>query len=186
MRIVAGKYRSRVIEAPKGEDTRPTLDRVRENLFNIIQNRVPGSRVLDLFSGSGALALEAVSRGAVSAVLCDISREANRIEKQNVRTLGAETQCQIFCMPWQSCVRRLAETGMQFDVIFLDPPYRMTDLSEVCSCLLPLMSEHAVLVVEHRNETEPVVDTALERYDRRKYGYVGLSLYRRKDQEDGQ
>ena len=83
MRIIAGTARSRKIETPKGRNTRPTLDRVRENLFNILQNRIRSAVVLDLFSGSGALSFESVSRGASFAVLCDSDREANRTERKN-------------------------------------------------------------------------------------------------------
>ena len=85
MRIVAGTARSRTILTPEGRDTRPTLDRVRENLFNILQWQCAGARVLDLFAGSGALALEALSRGASEAVLSDHDARAVRVEKQNVR-----------------------------------------------------------------------------------------------------
>lgn len=84
MRIIAGEARSRTILAPEGRDTRPTLDRVRENLFNILQWQCPGARVLDLFAGSGALALEALSRGAAEAVLADCDARAVRVERQNV------------------------------------------------------------------------------------------------------
>ncbi|MBQ8536194.1 MAG: RsmD family RNA methyltransferase, partial [Clostridia bacterium] len=88
MRIVAGSARSRTILTPPGRDTRPTLDRVRENLFNILQFDCPNARVLDLFAGSGALSMEALSRGAQSAVLADISTAAHKIQMQNARELG--------------------------------------------------------------------------------------------------
>ena len=84
MRIIAGYARGRTFDAPKGMDTRPTLDRVRENVFNILQMKVRGAKVLDLFSGSGAMAFEAISRGAEAAVLVDCDRQAHAVEKQNV------------------------------------------------------------------------------------------------------
>ena len=83
MRIIAGTARGTVIDAPLGRDTRPTLDRVRENVFNILQQQVRGARVLDLFSGSGAMAFEAVSRGAASAVLVDVDKKAHQVEETN-------------------------------------------------------------------------------------------------------
>lgn len=87
MRIIAGTARGTVIDAPLGRDTRPTLDRVRENVFNILQQQVRGARVLDLFSGSGAMAFEAVSRGATSAVLVDVDKKAHQVEEANCRKL---------------------------------------------------------------------------------------------------
>ena len=87
MRIIAGEARGRRIEAPAGRNTRPTLDRIRENMFNILQADIPESRILDLFAGSGALSLEAISRGAASAVLVDSDRKASMIQKQNAESL---------------------------------------------------------------------------------------------------
>ena len=127
MRIIAGKARGRQIEAPEGRNTRPTLDRVRENLFNILQMRIRGASVLDLFAGSGALSLEAISRGAEKAVLCDNDRSANRIQHRNAEALGFSGQTEILLSDWKKAVRLLSDRGETFDLIFLDPPYRMTD-----------------------------------------------------------
>ena len=97
MRIIAGRMRNRRIEAPEGKETRPTLDRVRENLFNILQTRIESAAVLDLFAGSGALSFEALSRGAANAVLCDADRKANRVEHRNAELLGCSEQTEIYC-----------------------------------------------------------------------------------------
>ena len=98
MRIIAGEMRSRTILTPKGTDTRPTLDRTRESLFNIIAAWCPDARVLDLYAGSGALALEAISRGAQSAVLCDSSREAARVIKANIEALRVQDRARLLPM----------------------------------------------------------------------------------------
>ena len=98
MRIIAGEMRSRTILAPKGTDTRPTLDRTRESLFNIIAAWCPDARVLDLYAGSGALALEAISRGAQSAVLCDSSREVARVIKANIEALRVQDRARLLPM----------------------------------------------------------------------------------------
>ena len=95
MRIIAGTARGTVIDAPLGRDTRPTLDRVRENVFNILQQQVRGARVLDLFSGSGAMAFEAVSRGAASAVLVDVDKKAHQVEEANCRKLRMDDRCRL-------------------------------------------------------------------------------------------
>ena len=177
MRIIAGSARSRAIEAPKGMDTRPTLDRVRENLFNILGHRVYHARVLDLFAGSGALSLEAISRGASEAVLVDHARAANLCERQNAERLGFAGQCRILLSPWEAAVRTLRREGAQFDLVFLDPPYALSDLGEVTEALLPLLAEDARVIVEHEGGKPSRVSAGLRLVDTRKYGYAGLSIY---------
>lgn len=125
MRIIGGEYRSRRISAPRGAHTRPTLDGTRESLFNILQGRVAGAAVLDLFAGSGALGLEALSRGAVRAVFCDDSREAAQAVRANLNALSAESRARLLHMDWQRAVEQLSRDEEQFDLIFLDPPYQM-------------------------------------------------------------
>ena len=181
MRIIAGKARSRTIEVPKGKDTRPTLDRVRESLFNILQRRIMGAVTLDLFAGSGALSLEAVSRGAEMAVMADRDRQANMVEKLNVRNLGFEANTRIIQAEWQQTIRTLQAEGMRFDIVFLDPPFVMQDLTEVSNALMPLLAEDALIVVEHEYNKEIVLSDAYERTDMRKYGYVGISFYSLKE-----
>ncbi|MGN0746341.1 MAG: 16S rRNA (guanine(966)-N(2))-methyltransferase RsmD [Aristaeellaceae bacterium] len=181
MRIIAGTARSRTIEAPRGRDTRPTLDRVRENLFNILQRRISGAVTLDLFGGSGALSLEAVSRGAAMAVMADRDRAAIAAQQLNVRNLGFEQNTRIIHAEWQQTVRTLQGEGMRFDLVFLDPPYAMQDLTEVTDALLPLLAEDALVIVEHEFRTLPVVSQVYERTDTRKYGYVGVSFYSKRE-----
>lgn len=179
MRIIAGTARGRTIEAPKGRDTRPTLDRVRENLFNILQRRVWEARVLDLFSGSGALALEALSRGASQAVMVDKDRSAHACQEQNAERLGFAGQTRIWLADWQQAVQRLTAAGEQFDLVFLDPPYAMSDLTGVMEALKPILAEDACLVVEHEARSIPATADGYELFDSRKYGYVGISFFRR-------
>lgn len=181
MRIIAGTARSRTIEAPKGRDTRPTLDRVRENLFNILQRRVVDAVTLDLFAGSGALSLEALSRGAAMAVMADRDRQANQVEKLNVKNLGFEDRARILQTEWQQTIRTMQAEQMRFDIVFLDPPYVMQDLTEVTEALVPLLAEDALIVIEHEYHKLPVVSDAYDRTDTRKYGYVGVSFYSLKE-----
>ena len=141
MRIIAGEARGRRIEAPAGRNTRPTLDRIRENMFNILQADIPESRILDLFAGSGALSLEAISRGAASAVLVDSDRKASMIQKQNAESLRFNDRTRLYCCDWTRAVRTLQEEKQKFDIIFLDPPYAMTDLRTVFTSLIPLMEK---------------------------------------------
>lgn len=177
MRIIAGTARSRTIATPKGQDTRPTLDRVRENLFNILQHRVYNARVLDLFAGSGALSLEAVSRGAAMAVMADHDHAAIQVEKQNVQTLGFAEKVRIIQADWKQTLHMLA--GKTFDLVFLDPPYAMRDLTEVMAALIPLLAPDALIVVEHESRVMPSTAEGFAMTDSRKYGYVGVSFFQR-------
>ena len=122
MRIISGQARGRKLATLEGENTRPTLDRTREALFNILQTRVRGAKVLDLFAGSGALGLEALSRGAQSAVFCDVSRQACAVIQKNIEALRAQDRSRLLCCDAMDALARLA--GESFDVVFLDPPYR--------------------------------------------------------------
>lgn len=121
MRIIGGKHRGRVLAEFKGEEIRPTADRVKESVFNILAARLFGARVLDLFCGSGALGLECISRGAAECVFNDCSKESVAVLLQNVKKVGEADKCAVHTLDYRVCLSRL--TG-QFDVVFLDPPYR--------------------------------------------------------------
>lgn len=184
MRIIAGSARGRTFDAPQGRDTRPTLDRVRENVFNILQMKVRGARVLDLFSGSGAMAFEAISRGADFVVLVDLDRAAHAVERQNAAKLRMDGQCRILNCDWQMAVRQLAAAGEKFRVVFLDPPYAMHDMTGVLSALRPLLEEDAVILLEHEAKTFPATPDGYDLYDSRKYGIAGVSFFRLRREEE--
>lgn len=183
MRIIAGMARGRTFDAPQGLDTRPTLDRVRENVFNILQMKVRGAQVLDLFSGSGAMAFEAISRGAAGAVLVDSDRAAHAAEKRNAEKLRMAQSCRLMNCDWQEAVRRLQTEGARFDVVFLDPPYRMHDMTAVFAALKPVLAEDAVILMEHEAKTFPATCDGFDLYDSRKYGIAGVSFFRQTAQE---
>ena len=178
MRIIAGTARGRRIEAPEGKNTRPTLDRVRENLFNILQMNIRDSRVLDLFAGSGALSIEALSRGAERATLVDSDRNASRIQKKNLEALGFAGRADVMLCDWKQAAAELIRGGRQYDIVFLDPPYRMTDLREVFSTLEKLLSEDGLVVLEHEAKAKVTFGEAFEETDRRQWGYCGVTFYR--------
>ena len=178
MRSIAGTARGRKIEAPEGKNTRPTLDRVRENLFNILQMKIRGSRVLDLFAGSGALSIEALSRGAESATLVDSDRNANRIQKKNLESLGFAGQAEVMLRDWKQAAAELIRDGRQYDLVFLDPPYRMTDLRDVFTTLEKLLADDGLVVLEHEAKAEVTAGEAFTETDRRQGGYCGISFYR--------
>lgn len=177
LRIIAGSARGRKIEAPQGLDTRPTLDRVRENLFNMLQGRCMDARVLDLFAGSGALALEALSRGAASAVLADRDREAHRTETRNIETLGFGNRARTLLSEWERTLETLRREGERFDLVFLDPPYALTDLTDLTEKLKPLLAEDGWIILEHRAESRLRTAEGFGVVKDRKWGYCGVTIY---------
>ncbi len=177
MRIIAGSARGRRIDAPEGRETRPTLDRVRENLFNMLQMRVRGARVLDLFAGSGALSLEALSRGASFAVLGDRDRDALRFEKKNIEALGFADRCRVIPGDWHRTVSLLKGEKEKFDLIFLDPPYAMTDVRELMDSLRDLTSEDGWIILEHEAKAEIRASEEFRTVNRRSWGFCGVTFY---------
>lgn len=123
MRVIAGKWRGRTLRAPRGFAVRPTLDRVREAVFGILGARVEGAAVLDLFAGTGAMALEALSRGAASAVLVEADPKVCEVLRRNVLSLGAEGAAVTMPIDFRRAARTLRVRDFRFDLVFLDPPY---------------------------------------------------------------
>jgi len=170
VRIIAGKWRGRRIEAPSGDDVRPTLDRVREAWMSILQPDIPGSRVVDLFAGSGALGLEALSRGAVSVEFVEKSARSIRVIEKNVETLGAGDAVTIRRSDAIRFTKGLS--AREFDLAFADPPYEGGFAPLLASIWLetPFSS---ILSIEHKaGETMP------EATDTRRYGTSAITFYR--------
>ena len=153
MRIIAGKHRGRKLASFGGEAIRPTPDRVKESLFQILQPRLAGARVLDLFAGTGALGLEALSRGAADAVFNDAEEASVALIKKNLAMLKERRT--VHTLPFEACLMRL---DGQFDLIFCDPPYRETYCGKVLSAIAAqrLLKEGGLVVYEsEREETAP-------------------------------
>lgn len=178
MRIIAGSMRSRTIVAPKGTDTRPTLDRTRESLFNMISGDCREARVLDLYGGSGALALESISRGAQSAVICDCSREAAKAIRQNVESLKATEQVKFLFMQDLQAVSLLGREKAKFDLVFLDPPYRIST-DPACRGMdeAGILEEGALIVIEHDAKVNPQPGAGYDLIDKRQYRDTAISFY---------
>ena len=174
MRIVAGKHRGRVLAQFAGTAVRPTPDRVKESLFQILAPRLVGARVLDLFAGSGALGLESLSRGASEAVFNDISRENLAILRKNLAALREEAL--VTNLDYRVC---LAQAAGQFDLIFCDPPYRMYAAAEI----LEMIARHDRLaeggVVVYESEREEAAPAGWIRCDLRRYGRTKITLFER-------
>ena len=179
MRIVAGKWGGRPLRAPRGRSVRPTTDRVREAVFGILGDRVDGASVLDLFAGTGAMALEALSRGAAGAVLVESSPGAFEALKANVAALGA-TGAVCFPLDYRKAVRGLAAKGRKFSLVFLDPPYgkglveRSAEEISRAGILVP----GAVVVAERASrDTAGAVPEGWEERTDRRYGDTRITLY---------
>lgn len=171
MRIVSGEFGGRLIAAPKGLNTRPTADKVREALFSILGRRVADVHVLDLFAGSGAMGLEALSRGGSDVVFVDADRNAVKTIRENIASLKVEKACTVMATDWRQAIRRLQ--GRQFGLILLDPPYQAGLYENAVNEAMNLLSIGGVLVIECDKMYPPAID---ERYisDKRIYGRTML------------
>ena len=185
MRIIAGEMRSRKLKAPEGMDTRPTADRVKEALFSILQSRLFGARVLDLYGGSGALALEAISRGASSAVIADQSPKACQIIAENIESLRVGGKAALLRMKDTQALKALHGQGCAFDLIFLDPPYRM-ETESVCGLIQEygLLKKDGMLVIEHSRSRRPALPAPYIETDHREYGAAGLTFFALQETEE--
>lgn len=180
MRIIGGAARGRRIRAPRGSAIRPTTDRVREALFDILPRDLAGMRVLDLFAGSGSLSLEALSRGAASALLVDESAEAARLMRRNLEALGFTDRARVWPQPVGKALRRLSEEGAAYDAIFLDPPYDRGWADKALTLVGGNRTLRAggVAVAEHSaRETVGERYGELVRRDLRRYGDTALSFF---------
>ena len=184
MRVITGTARGTKLKTPEGMLTRPTTDRVKEALFNIIQFDIAGD-VLDLFAGTGALSLEALSRGAREAVLVDLDRAACAAIRKNMETTRLGEKCRLIARDYHAAIDALAAEGTAFDVVFIDPPYKMENTGEMCAALYEkgLLSDAFLLVVEHRKGHAPMLDARFDAFDLRHYGDTEITFVRRAQQE---
>lgn len=155
MRIIAGTARSMPLKTIEGKDTRPTTDRIKETLFNILQMDVPGAVFLDLFAGSGGIGLEAVSRGAKKAVFVENNRKAAACIQDNINFTKFNSKCDLKCMDAVAALRTL-ERKYVFDIIFMDPPYGQGLEKDVLACLKEstILTEDTLIIVEESLEAD--------------------------------
>lgn len=178
MKVIGGKYKGRNLYSMEGKDVRPTLARVKESMFNIIQYELNGKTVLDLFSGSGALGIEAFSRGAKKVVFVDAFRAGIEVLANNLRFVTEEKE--ILCCDAVRAVERLS--GRKFDFIFMDPPY-IYDTAELFKAFIEkdILQDDTVIVYEHAKANSYILPSELEEKDVRHYGIVALSFIGRKN-----
>ena len=184
MRIIAGKYRGRRLKSPPSLQTRPTSDRLRETLFNILAPRIEGARFLDLCAGTGAVGIEALSRGAAHVTFVDQSRKMGALIEENARALQIDDQdIEVVTAEANKFLSRQARTAQPFDILFFDPPYAAdyeAVLNNVAEHVTSLLIKDGLIVVEHQKKRDLAAQFGvLERYRLLKEGDSVLSFYRR-------
>lgn len=176
MRIIAGRFKRHTLSSPPGDAARPTTDRTRESMFNLIVHRIPmdGVRVLDLFAGSGALGIEAVSRGAGPTTFVEADRRCLRVVEANARSMDPDH-------PWRFVLRDVLKFLQQeqeepWDLILADPPYDVGGLDRLPGLVLPCLADEGLFVLEHDRRTHFDDHPAIE--ETRTYGRTSVSLFR--------
>jgi 16S rRNA (guanine(966)-N(2))-methyltransferase RsmD len=155
MRIIAGTLKGRRLAGPRGDGVRPTSDRLRETLFNILGARVRGARVLDAYAGTGGVGLEAVSRGAAGVTFVERDRRTTALLRDNIAACGVEALCAVVCADFLDDRASRAAAG-PFDIVFVDPPYDGTDLAAIAEAAVRLSGPDGIVIVEHsRRRTSP-------------------------------
>ena len=176
MRVITGTARGRKLKTLDGESVRPTTDKVKEAMFSIIQFDIEGSRVLDMFSGCGQLGIEALSRGAESAVFVDISRSSIAVTEENLEATGFRKISKTVLSNSLEYLDRISEI---FDIAFLDPPYKAGIMEDAIERVTPHMADGGIIVCETASEEvlpEDVEGFTSKRY---KYGKIALTVYRK-------
>ena len=177
MRIISGKARGTKLYTLEGMETRPTLDRVKESLFNIINDRIYDSTILDLFSGSGAIGLEFASRGAKKVILCDVSKNATDIIQKNIEKTHLEDRTKLYNLDFKQMLKKLENNTV--DIIFLDPPYKTDYIKEAVLLIknYNILNEDGIIIAE-TDEPEKVKkqleEINMTIINQRKYGRANL------------
>ena len=185
MRIIAGLAKGMNILSPEGMDTRPTLDRIKESIFNIIQNRVQDSIVIDVFAGTGSLGLEAASRGAKECYLIDKGKVTFPLLKKNIQNLKFQGNCKCFNMDSYKILKDFGQRGLVFDLIFIDPPY----CKNMISPAIKIIHEYSMLskdgIIVSKIDSSEIIYEGNEEIvltDFRKYGNTTVCFYRYREE----
>lgn len=181
MRIISGKYKGKKIEGYDIEGTRPTQDRIKESLFGIIQNDLYDSKVLDLFTGSGNLGIEALSNGAQIAYFVDNNLKCINALNKNLKSINIDTY-KIFNLDYKKALQYFKNNNVNFDIIFLDPPYNLDCLEYCIRTILEydLLNIDGIIICEYEFDTFDIDYPTLELEKEKKYGYKNIKIYRRK------
>lgn len=186
MRVISGIARGTKLNSIEDISTRPTLDRVKESLFNIVQNKIEDSNILDLFAGSGAIGIEFISRGCDKAYFCEKSHKATQMIYQNLEKTKFLEKAIVFEKDYKKCLQELSDRKLSFDIIYIDPPYREDIAVEAVKQILlkNLLKEEGIVIIEtddEERELRELKEISLRVYDLRKYGRVSLIFLSRKE-----
>lgn len=176
MKITSGEFKYRNLEVPRG--IRPTTEKVREAVFSMVREWIPDAVVVDLFAGSGAMGLEAVSRGAAKCYFCEVNRQNYRTLLGNIANCKADDRCVVYNSDFKAALGRIRD---KVDVVIMDPPYEMTDYYDDAFALMEengLLDEDSIVIAEHLYDNQ-LLETygRLERIKEKRYGTIGVDVY---------
>lgn len=182
MKIISGTLKGRKIEGYDIEGTRPTMDRVKESLFGMIQDYIKDSMILDLFAGSGNLGVEAISNGAKISYFIDNNPEVIKILNKNITNLNIKSQSRVILSDWKKALNTFANQNIKFDLIFIDPPYAYDVYEKILNKVsaLNLLTDNGLLIMEHSNLHLPSTYEKLTLYKERNYGNKSITIYTKK------
>ncbi|MEG0779340.1 MAG: 16S rRNA (guanine(966)-N(2))-methyltransferase RsmD [Oscillospiraceae bacterium] len=184
MRVITGSARGRRLLELEGSETRPTTDRVKEGLFSVLQFDIEGRRVLDLFAGTGQMGIEALSRGAASAVFVDSRSDATRLVEANLKTTGLYDRARVLTGDATAYLAGLRE---KFDLVFLDPPYEAGLLEPILAQLarFDILAPHGIIAAESPADAKlPALSPPYSIYRTYRYGKIGVTVYHRAGDEE--
>jgi len=180
LRVIGGTARGVPLKSPDPKNTRPTMDRTKESLFNILMPYISDARVLDLFSGSGSLGIESLSRGAKEAVFVDNSKNCRNIIIENLKKTRLEDRSTVIAMDVTKAIKLLSSRNAKFDIIFMDPPYNMNFIAKTIQNIVEfdIIAEEGILACEHHVD-EPAPDSigSLTKVRTKEYGETIYSFY---------
>jgi len=182
VRIISGIWKGRRLTSPKGMDVRPTSDKVKEAVFNIIRNRVAGSKALDLFAGTGSLGLELLSRGGVKVVFVEKNPYVLPVLKTNCNDIALPDQYRVILMDSFDAIKLLSKEGQTFDIVFIDPPYKSGLQLKALTAISAgnLLVHEGIAVAEHdQTDFQPDIVGELVKIYERRLGNTGVTLYKR-------
>ena len=179
MKIISGNLKGRNIEGYNIDGTRPTMNRVKESLFAMIQDKIKNSITLDLFAGSGNLGIEAISNGTKHCYFIDNNKEAIKILKNNIKNLNIESQSTIILSDWKKALNDFSSKNISFDLIFIDPPYDYNVYEKIIEKVntLNLLKDNGLLILEHHNLKFLNKYHNLTLYKERNYGNKSISIF---------
>ncbi len=180
MKVISGILKGRKIAGYNIEGTRPTMDRVKESLFAMIQDRIKDSLVLDLFAGSGSLGIEAISNGAKYGYFIDNNSEVIKVLNTNIANLAIKDKTKVILSDWKRFLKEAASNGLKFDLIFVDPPYDYDVYEKILAkvSLLDLLNKDGLIILEHHNLKLKDKYDRLTLFKAKKYGSKSVNIYK--------